>query len=123
MQRNGRPSGNNRPNMKRLEDMLGKLVLVISKQGYWYVGLLKGISNRGIVMTMPARLEPVFENDQPVRNEDLHATVRRAYPFVVPVDNSENLVIRKLFLPWSNINMIARAKKESEIEDDMQETK
>ena len=103
------------PKDKRLEDMKGRTVMVISKTGHWYVGWLKGISNRGIIITGVVRLEPEFEGDKPVVDETVHATVRRSYPFIVPISNSDNLYIRKLFIPWSNIQLIGRAKLESEL--------
>ena len=108
---------NGRRQQKTLEEMFGKTVLVITKQGYWFVGWLKGISNRGVIITGVTRLEPEYEGDQPKIEESLHATIRTGYPFIVPVSNSENIYIRKLFIPWSNIQMIGRAKPESEIDD------
>lgn len=103
------------PKEKRLEDMFGKTVLLVTKAGYWFVGWLKGISNRGVIITGVVRLEPVFDNDTPVIDERLHATVRRSYPFIIPIDGSDNIHVRKMFVPWSNIQFIGRAKLESEV--------
>ena len=102
---------------KRIEDMLDKTVLVIARTGHWYLGLLKRVDNRGIILTGLVRLEPEYDEEgNPVRDEELKVQKRVALPFIIPTVNSTTYHIRKIFLPWSNIYMIARAKPQEEIE-------
>ena len=92
-----------------------KAVIVISRSGHWYLGVLRAIDAGGIVLTGVYRLQPVMTEDgEPIRDEELDVTLRRILPFHVPVD-SNKYIVRKMYIPWGNVQVILRAKTEEEV--------
>jgi len=92
-----------------------KAVIVITKSGHWYLGVLRAIDAGGIVLTGVYRLQPVMtEEGEPVRDEELDMTLRKVLPFHVPT-GATKYIVRKMYIPWGHIQVILRAKTEEEV--------
>lgn len=97
--------------------LLGKQVIVITRTGHWHYGTLKDVDNRGIFLTSVKRIEPVRdEQGNEVKDSEQAVTLRRALPFELPVDGLGTVVVRKMFVAWSNVGQVLRAKTKEEIE-------
>lgn len=97
--------------------LVGKQVVVITRTGYWHYGTLRDVDNRGILLTNTMRIEPVRdEQGNEVQDSEHAVTLRRVLPFELPVDGLGTVVVRKMFVPWSNVGQILRAKTKEEIE-------
>lgn len=120
----------NRPNTghkdKFGEDTLSsfkdKSIVLITRAGHWFHGILRKYDRHGLLITAVTRLEPVYtEEGEPVRDDELKFTIREVLPFNIPLKNSDTLVVRKMFVAWSDVQKVLRAKPLSEVEKEKAE--
>jgi len=96
------------------QEFRGKYVIIVTRTGHWFYGRAKYFDG-GVVLTNVARLLPMLdESGNEVKDSELMMTVRRAYPFIIPVP-PKKYVVRKMWIPYSSIQLILRAKDWDEI--------
>lgn len=100
-----------------LATLVDKQVIVITRSGHWFHGVLRDVDGRGILITTVMRIEPkISEDGNHIRDTQRMITLKRALPFEIPVDGLGEIVVRKMFIAWGNVAQILRAKTKEEIE-------
>jgi small nuclear ribonucleoprotein (snRNP)-like protein len=108
----------NRPNKSdTLATLIGKQVILITRNGHWIYGTLRDVDNRGILLTGVSRIEPKVDAEgNPLTDTSRMVALRRMFPFELPVEMLGDVVVRKVFVAWGHVAQIMRAKTKDEIE-------
>ena len=102
-----------------LETLIGKRVLLITRSGHWFYGTLRDVDGRGVLVTDVKRIEPVLDkNGEQVHDTTRRVTLRKVFPFELPVEGLDTIVVRKMFVAWGQVGQILRAKMKKEIEEE-----
>jgi len=102
-----------------LSTLIGKRVILISRSGHWFYGTLRDVDGRGVLVTDVKRIEPVLDkNGEQVQDTTRRVTLRKVFPFELPVEGLDTIVVRKMFVAWGQVGQILRAKMKKEIEEE-----
>lgn len=101
--------------------LVGKPVIVITRSGHWFYGILRDIDGKGILITAVQRIEPKLNEDGvPIRDFENMVTLKKVLPFEMPIDGLGTIVVRKMFVAWGHVAQILRAKTKEELEKEEQ---
>lgn len=123
--RGARPNNGKAPHRHKqakagtLSALMDRPVIVITRSGHWFHGILRGIDSHGILITTVRRILPkVGDDGKYIEDTPRMVTLKQALPFEIPVDGIGDIVVRKMFIAWGVVAQVLRAKTREEIEQE-----